>query len=80
MGSRMHKDQVHSAILELSLVLSSSTMTDYGVSRLEELTIKQCSSDNTSISARLDDIIESLSNLAVSLRNGEFRPKAMIDN
>ena len=76
MGSRMHKDQVQSAILGLSLVLSSSVMTDYGVSRLAELTIKQESSDSTAISARLDDIIESLSTLADSLRNGELRPKS----
>ena len=79
-GLHKHQVQVQSAILELSLTLSSRTMTEYGVSRLEELTIKQDSSNPTPISARLDEIVGCLSNLAESLRKGESGPKPSLTN
>jgi hypothetical protein len=53
-------------------------MTDYGVSRLEELTIKQDSSKPTPISVRLDEIVDCLSKLAGNLREGESRPKSRL--
>jgi hypothetical protein len=53
-------------------------MTDYGVSRLEELTINQSSSNPTPLSVRLDEIVDCLSKLAENLRESESRPKSRL--
>ena len=48
-------------------------MGDYGLVRLSELTEHLGSSDTTKTNTSIDEIIKILSDLAASLRDGEFR-------
>jgi hypothetical protein len=48
-------------------------MSDYGVSRLRELILNQIGSPEEPPKSYNDEIIEILSSLAASLRDGEYR-------
>jgi len=50
-------------------------MTDYGVARLKELTEDQKGLDAIFMAAKIDEVIVVLSDLAASLREGEFHLK-----
>jgi hypothetical protein len=57
------------------IYISTMTMEDYGIARLSELTEQLGSSDNTKGNTRIEETIRILSDLAASLRDGEFRSK-----
>jgi len=57
------------------IYISTMTMEDYGLARLTKLTEQLGSSDTTRSSTIIEEIIRILSNLAASLRDGEFRSK-----
>ena len=54
---------------------STMTMEDYGLARLSDLTEQQGSSEGTERKTGIEKIIQILSDLAASLRDGGFRSK-----
>jgi len=50
-------------------------MSDYGISRLAELTVEGCGSQEEPHGADIEEVIEVFSSLAASLRDGEHSIK-----
>jgi hypothetical protein len=57
------------------IYILTMTMEGYGLARFSELTEQLDSSEATEINTRIEEIVTILSDLAASLRDGEFRSK-----